>query len=73
VTSLVALIDRFGDLHGSPRVPRLEYVEVIPMSFGRATLAYSARVIADNQDLAREMGVSEQDIAAAVAAARGSK
>jgi hypothetical protein len=63
--TLMEIIDRFGDLLNEPRIPRherLQPVDGYAMQFSRTTLAESERMIRENPQLAREMGVTLEDL-----------
>jgi hypothetical protein len=63
--NLTDTIDRFGDLLNEPRAPRherLQPVDGYTMRLSRTTLAEAERVIRENPELARAMGVTLEDL-----------
>ncbi len=54
--------DRLGTLLGEPRMERLQRVQGYAMQVSRTTLAEARQMIRDNPELAREMGVTEEDL-----------
>lgn len=54
--NLLGAVNRLGSLVSEPATAPVEYVSGVA-SFGRSTLAESERIIRENPELARAMGV----------------
>lgn len=60
--NLYQTADKLGAILGEPRIERLQRVQGYAMQVSQRTVAEARQMIRDNPELAREMGVTEEDL-----------